>query len=448
VRALDQFNNTATGYIGTVHFTTTSGGAGTTLPADTTLTNGTGTFSATLTTGGNQTITATDTGNSSITGTSGTIAVATAAATHLAIATPASATAGTAFSFTVTALDQFNNITTGYSGTVHFTSTDGASTLPANSTLTNGAGTFSATLVTAGSRTITAVDSVAPSITVTSNAIAVSAAAATHFAVSAPSTASSGTAFSFTVTALDPFNNTATGYAGSVHFTTTDAGSGVTLPSNSTLTAGTGTFSATLRTAGNQTITATDSVSAAVTGTSGAIALSNNTFSGPSATGTGTISASFTGGGATCAFSGPQFIGAPPGSSPVPPTVPGPNTRFPEGMFAFSLTGCTPGSTITMTITYPQSVAGATYFKYGPEASSPSPHWYVMPATVSGNTITFSITDGGQGDDDLTANGTIVDQGGPGFTSAQVPTLSQWMLALLVLAILGLGYSQVGRRRD
>ena len=92
---------------------------------------------------------------------------------HFAVSTPASATAGSAFSFTVTALDQINNTVTGYSGTVHFTSSDGTATLPANSTLTNGVGTFSATLRTAGGQTITATDTVTSSITGTSNPLTV-----------------------------------------------------------------------------------------------------------------------------------------------------------------------------------------------------------------------------------------------------------------------------------
>ena len=268
--AQDQFNNTATGYTGTVHFTSTDGGA--VLPANSTLTNGTGTFSATLNTGGNQTITATDTVVGSITGTSNTIAVGAGAATHFVVSAPASATAGSAFSFTVTAQDQFNNTATGYAGTVHFTSTDGQAVLPANSTLTNGTGTFSATLKTAGNQTLTAADTVTPSITGTSNTIAVSAAGATHFTVSAPSSATAGSAFIFTVTAQDQFNNTATSYAGTVHFTSSD--SNAALPANTTLTNGVGTFSATLKTAGSQTITATDTVTSSITGTSNTIAVS------------------------------------------------------------------------------------------------------------------------------------------------------------------------------
>ncbi|HLX61114.1 MAG TPA: Ig-like domain-containing protein, partial [Planctomycetota bacterium] len=270
VTALDQFNNTATGYGGTVHFTSSDGLA--TLPANSTLSNGTGTFSATLKIAGNQTITATDTVTGTITGTSNTIAVSAAAATHFTVSAPSSATAGTAFNFTVTAQDQFNNTATGYAGTVHFTSSDGQAVLPANTTLSNGTGTFSATLKTAGSQTLTATDTVTNTITGLSNAIAVSAAAATHFTVSAPGSATAGTAFNFTVTALDPFNNTATAYAGTIHFTSSD-GSAV-LPANSTLTNGTGTFSATMRTAGSQTITATDTVTGSITGTSNTIAVS------------------------------------------------------------------------------------------------------------------------------------------------------------------------------
>ena len=98
------------------------------------------------------------------------------------------------------------------------------------------------------------------------------AGAATHFAVSAPSSATAGTAFSFTVTAQDQSNNTATSYGGTIHFTSSDVSA--SLLADSALTNGTGTFSATLDTAGNQTITATDTSNSSVTGTSGVIAVS------------------------------------------------------------------------------------------------------------------------------------------------------------------------------
>src|SRR6516165_3636729 len=183
-------------------------------------------------------------------------------ATHFSVTAPATATAGTAFNFTVTALDASNRPTTHYSGTAHFTSTDGQAVLPAHSPLTNGTGTFSATLKTAGSQTITATDTVTASITGTSNSINVSSAAAdTHFSITAPGVVTIGTAVGFTVTALDAFNNTVTTYTGTVHFTSTD--NQAVLPANSTLTNGVGKFSAML-TGGRWTITATDTLNASI----------------------------------------------------------------------------------------------------------------------------------------------------------------------------------------
>ncbi|MEY2490806.1 MAG: hypothetical protein QOC70_2748 [Verrucomicrobiota bacterium] len=69
------FNNTWTNYTGTVHFTSTSSGNGTHLPADSTLTNGVGTFSVMLGTPGFQTVTARDTVNPSMIGESNPIFV-------------------------------------------------------------------------------------------------------------------------------------------------------------------------------------------------------------------------------------------------------------------------------------------------------------------------------------------------------------------------------------
>jgi hypothetical protein len=157
-------------------------------------------------------------------------------------------------------------------------------------------------------------------------------------------------------------------------------------------------------------------------------------FTGPSATGSGSITASFASGGPACGFAVAQFIpvSGHPASPPASSSLPG--VAFPHGLFDFTTSGCTPGGSITMTIIYPAMLpAGTQYYKYGPTASNPTPHWYVLPATIVGSTVSFTITDGGLGDDDLTANGTIVDQGGPGAPGAdrQVPTLSPWAILLL-----------------
>ena len=149
VTALDAFGNQATNYAGTVHLTSSDAQA--VLPPDTILVNGGQVFSpVTLKTIAAQTvITATDTVTVSIKGVSNSINVVSNAATHLSLSAPSAENIRVTFSVAVQALDAANNVSAGYTGTVHFTSSDGAATLPANATLSNGTGTFSVTLRTA-----------------------------------------------------------------------------------------------------------------------------------------------------------------------------------------------------------------------------------------------------------------------------------------------------------
>ncbi len=189
---------------------------------------------------------------------------------------PATITAGVAGSFTVTAKKADGTTDTSYLGTVHFTSSDPRALLPGGYTFTaadQGVHTFSATLKTAGSQSITATDIVIPSGSGTQSGITVDPAAASHFTVTGfPSPVTAGTPGSFTFTALDDYDNRATGYTGTVVFTSSDAKA--VLPGNYTFTgadAGTHTFSATLKTAGNQSLTATDTANDALTGSQGSI---------------------------------------------------------------------------------------------------------------------------------------------------------------------------------
>ena len=191
-----------------------------------------------------------------------------AVATHFVVTAPTAANIGSVFSFSVTAIDAEDNLATSYSGTVRFTSTDGKAVLPANAALAGGMGMFSATLETGGSQTITATDMAKTTITGATGPISVTMGAS-HFHVAAPSTATVGTAFDFTVTALDASYNAYTGYSGTVHFTSTD-GLAV-LPSNSPLASGTANFSVTLNTIGIQTLTATDVATSSITGISNSI---------------------------------------------------------------------------------------------------------------------------------------------------------------------------------
>src|SRR5262249_1385408 len=137
VTALDQYDNpVGATYTGKVRFSSTDAAA--TQPSDTTLTAGTGTFSATFKTAGPQVSAATDTALVGITGTSGPIAVSSPTS-QVAVAAPASVTAGSPFLVTVTAQDSAGHTATGYSGTVQLTSTDPQAVVaPTSATLTNG----------------------------------------------------------------------------------------------------------------------------------------------------------------------------------------------------------------------------------------------------------------------------------------------------------------------
>jgi hypothetical protein len=178
--AENELGNPVTSYTGTVHFSSTDTSTGVVMPADSTLTNGQGTFSATLVKAGQQTLTASDAANNF--STTATIQITPAAASSLTLVTPTSVVANTPFSVTVTLKDRFGNIATGYRGTVALTTSDSLATtlgmMPAPYAFTAGdAGThaFSASLMTPPSQTITATDTTNATLSATSQPIAVNA---------------------------------------------------------------------------------------------------------------------------------------------------------------------------------------------------------------------------------------------------------------------------------
>ena len=384
VTALNAANTTVTGYAGTVHFTSSDGSAA--LPANGNLINGVGTFAVTLQTAGGQTVTATDAVTNSITGISGTITVSAPAATHFTVTAPATASPGTPFNVTVTARTAANATATGYAGTVHFTSSDGGATLPANATLTNGTGTFAVTLQTIGTQTVTATDAVTTSITGVSGSIAL-AGPATHFSVSAPATAAPGTPISVTVTALSAANVTATGYAGTVHFTSSDGSA--TLPGNGTLINGVGTFAVTLQTTGSQTVTATDTVTNSITGASGAIAVSSPvathfTVSAPAAATQGSpvnaiVTALTAANAPATTYAGTVHLSSSDGAATLPA-----NGVLINGTGTFAVTLNTAGTqTVTATDTLTASITGVS----GPIAVAASPAMVGLTALGGGAAV-------------------------------------------------------------
>ena len=172
-----------------------------------------------------------------------------------------------------------------------------------------------------------------------------------------------------------------------------------------------------------------------------------NMISGPTSTGTGTATGTLTGGGAACGFAaGSGFVG-----TPAPPPA---GVSFPHGFFGFTATSCPAANgAVTVTITYPTAIPpGAQYYKWGKEPGNTTDHYYTIPATISGNQVSFTITDGQLGDNDLAANGTITDPGAIGVTAAAagvapIPTTSEYVLMALAMLMLLAAASPLRARR-
>jgi hypothetical protein len=270
ITAYDSFGNVATGYTGTLHFTSTDSKL---VASDYNFTStdaGTKQLSVTFETAGTQAVRARDTVHPTITAVDAGVIVAPAVTSTLTVAGFPATTAGVAHSFTVTARDAYGNVTPGYTGTVHFTSTDPKASLPADypfQASDHGVHTFVATLKTVPTQSITATDTNTSSIQATEIAIAVKPAAAATFVVAFPASTTAGQVQNLLVTAYDAYGNVATSYASSVHFTSNDPRAG--LPSTYVFTstdAGQHTFTAALKTAGLYAIRVTDTAHASVTG--------------------------------------------------------------------------------------------------------------------------------------------------------------------------------------
>jgi hypothetical protein len=106
--------------------------------------------------------------------------------------------------------------------------------------------------------------------------------------------------------------------------------------------------------------------------------------------------------------------------NPYPPTTPG--ALFAYDFYSFRITGLAPGDPATVRIIlHGTSWPADGYWKYGATTDSLPYHWYRFDydgetgATISGNEITLHFVDGKRGDDDLLANGEILEPGGPGW---------------------------------
>ena len=99
-------------------------------------------------------------------------------------------------------------------------------------------------------------------------------------------------------------------------------------------------------------------------------------------------------------------------SAPAPALAPG-QFVYPGGFFSFDLTGVPVGSSATLVYTLAPGVNPDAFVKCASSCAE-------YPATINGNTVTFSLTDGGAGDADGMANGTISDPGAPAVSVSSV----------------------------
>ena len=177
-------------------------------------------------------------------------------------------------------------------------------------------------------------------------------------------------------------------------------------------------------------------------------------WSGPGPGGSGTVQLAISGGSPTCTLQ----AGATGFNLNTPSTVQAaanlptarPGASMPLGLFAFSATGCA-GNTLTISITYPgANLSGLTPHKYGPATPGAAPSWFAHGA-VSGNTVTYTVTDNGQGDNNA-APGVIEDPfamlllAAPPAGPHAIPTLGEWSLMLLSLLAAALGAGALRRR--
>jgi hypothetical protein len=187
---------------------------------------------------------------------------------QLAVSVSPLLTAGESATLTVTAEDAFGDIISSYGGSVQFQSSDSQWTSPGSYTFMGGDGgvhQFAFTLRTAGAETVSVMDQSAGITGQTS--IQVLAAAASRLTVSVAAPVYAAIPTQVTVSALDPFNNIATSYAGTIHLSNSDQAS--VFPRSYSFTAGdqgVHVFTFAFNTVGQQSLAVVDQVNMITSG--------------------------------------------------------------------------------------------------------------------------------------------------------------------------------------
>jgi Ca2+-binding RTX toxin-like protein len=255
VKVFDTTGNIATGFLGTVHVTSTDPAL---QPLDYTFVasdSGQHTFSLPLVTAGTQTITVATPGLISV---SKTIAISPATKNKLVFASAASTstTAGATLGAKVFVEDKFGNVIRGDStDVIKLTSNIGGLHGMVTATVHAGVGTFAGlSLTRAGATTLTAS---AIGLSSAASTIIVTPASPSRFLLSGlPASIYPGQIYNITVTVVDAYHNVIPGALANIHFSSSDVKA--SLPSDTTLS-GSQSFSVVFRTKGTQILRVTDS---------------------------------------------------------------------------------------------------------------------------------------------------------------------------------------------
>lgn len=318
-------------------------------------------------------------------------------ATQFAVTMPSGVAQGAPVAVTVSALDAQGNVASGYQGTVRLSSSDSSAALPPWYTFTAadaGTHTFAVTLNTTGTQSVTAMDTVTPTITGTGSTDVLGAS---RLAVSAPGTMTPGVTAPVTVTALDSAGAVVPDYAGTVSLTSGDSAASLPPPYQFTAAdAGSHTFSVVLNTVGSQTITATDQGTPPLTGTTTTTVVGGATqlrLTVPVKAGQGvaapvTVAALDSGGSVVPSYTGTvHFTSSDPGATlPSDYTF----TAADQGTHTFDVTFAQLG-TVTLTVTdvaSPTLTATASSF-----VSGPATHFALYPpkSVVAGKPFGLTV---------------------------------------------------------
>ncbi len=167
----------------------------------------------------------------------------------------------------------------------------------------------------------------------------------------------------------------------------------------------------------------------------------------------------FTGGGSGCGIDAIDWWDATTDLSlPKAPN----GTEFIAGFdfVDYQINECVPGSTLTFTLKYAAQIpADAKLMQFGSTAVDNTPHWFeVESSVITGNEVSYTITDGQTGDNDLSVNGSITDPIGlliPASTQGAPPTQPSTntnqirpipVLSPVGLLVMMLGFAGVARR--